>query len=121
MTLEEAVKAFESRFETVQDGPPGCAMENGTEYVTVVSGGVKPNREPIPCHFANEEMAVIMWLAAAVHLTEGKKNLWWRERPVMDHYFLRECDPLGQVTIAKPDGYNPAKPMHNVWSRLVAT
>lgn len=93
--LQEAVKLFEARFTTVtefdKDGTHHPSRnEHGEPYVTVCSGGLKPETAHIPALFARLDDAVNAWLNAAMAYYANVKpvgqphHLYWRKRPELE-------------------------------------
>jgi len=79
MTLDEAVKKFESSFSEVIEGLAGPKAQNGGTYIVVTSCERKNEGFPI-IGFDTQEEAIERWLIS-VSPYEGKKTLYWRIRP----------------------------------------
>lgn len=102
VNLLESIVEFESIFNVISNDighefPPGernadaekCSDKlnwsrapNGDRYVTVTSGGVKPEGEPMDAAFHSEDDAIAAWLFQATLWTNGRTGtLYWRQRP----------------------------------------
>jgi hypothetical protein len=119
MTLEEAIVAFESRFVEVtrvigfpygSDSLDSLARDwsrapTGEHYQTYVTGGCKPQGEPMPGSAFDTDGAVEGWFKylPAITLDAGAR-LCWREMPSIEQ--LRQRGP---------------KPKFYVYSRFAIT
>jgi hypothetical protein len=112
MTLDEAVKKFESGFDVLSSvGYPVSMPEserdwsrapNGEYYVSLTSSGPKEPGEMFSAFFASQDLAVAAWAAeadkfAAEHLGPV---IYWRDRPqLVDIAALKRRDGLGPFTV----------------------
>jgi hypothetical protein len=85
-----AMAYVDSRFETI-DGIPWSRAETGEFYLTVVSGGIKPEGVPHPITCSTPELAIKYWLEAFKEYASDKSGkLYWRERPEVNGWeYLR--------------------------------
>lgn len=88
MQIEAAIKRFERRFTNVVEFDPsqdGAAVApNGERYLTVTQSGPRGELEPsTPCRDAAS--AVEGWYREAMKLARGKRTLYWRRRPMVQH------------------------------------
>lgn len=88
MTLDEAMREVESRFEAVTDYVPGecpTAVNGTNRYVAICSAGPKREGEPTKA-FDDPRTAVIAWrdMMVSEHIRHGSpRRLFWRTRPEM--------------------------------------
>lgn len=123
MTLEEAIKQFEARFERVVEFDPTCENPRvvpNTEapYFVITCGGRKPegdlaewndeSYQPTP------EAAAERWFARAVaeHEKLGGKTLYWRTRPD-----LSDVRRMTEMSLHS-GGRHYGPTLHTVYSRL---
>lgn len=132
MTLEEAIADFESGF-TVHDqvgcdagaeyeGPRDMSRAPTRErYVTLTSGGLKAESDPVPSWFASEQDAVDFWLMEAKHYARDRgAQLYWREKPeVVATTFLN----VNQAAAIQDQRLRNtlSVELHFVWCRLVVS
>lgn len=83
MTLDETVKAFESKFEFVIDGGKAAIAPTGEPFIGIALLGY------------DLEKILEEWLGEANKLSGSSKVLYWRFRPEISTYFIRECDENG--------------------------
>jgi hypothetical protein len=85
VTLDEARRQFESRFEVWHEIGDHSLSPTGEPYVEVCSGGVKGDAERIAAVGTSEAAAIKLWLQAANEYADGKTGtLYWRVVPEID-------------------------------------
>jgi hypothetical protein len=136
MTLDEALVSVADCFDC-QDGPATALGPGGEAYVTIVSGGVKPEGERLPQLYHSPEEAIFAWHeavyayasgrsleltlragaslgGAACRASRSRPFLYWRSRPELE-ISTYETDPVSLRRIAYE------RPVYTVYSRLLIT
>ncbi len=97
MQLNDALRQLEAKFP-----PETCPLEplapTGEPFITIASGGEKPDGEIYPVLCATREVAVQTWYDAVLRHAEGKGKrpiLYWRERPEIIVYHITMADERG--------------------------
>jgi hypothetical protein len=127
--LDDAIAEFEEPL-TVHDavGFAGVAASvdmsrapTGERYVTLTSGGLKPEGQHVPAWFADEADAIEWWLAEAKPYAEKHgKQLYWRERPELvtaSYVMLDQVNAIRNGRLRE----SVAVDLHFVFSRLLVS
>jgi hypothetical protein len=132
MTLDEAVAEFESALTVhdeighsagaAYDGPMDFSRApTGERYVTLTSGGIKPEGWPNPAWFNSKDDAVDFWLMEAKHYArEHGTQLYWREKPELEgqtFVAMNQADSLQSQRLREA----VAVAVWFVWSRLLVS
>lgn len=111
MTLDEARRAFESRFTVWPEIGNYALAPTGEPYVAVCSGGIKPEAELTPAVGLTEESALKLLIAAWNEYADGKSGtLYWRILPEIGSlaYFgegVFAADAVGRTDQERKDFY----------------
>lgn len=110
MTLEEAIRSFESTFAAVEH-----ISQRADDLVEVVCGGVKEEggRTPVLC--IDEPTAVRTWLEAAQRYKASCPGdiLVWRTTPQVDSFTFYH-----ENYAASPEGGLEPIPLYKTYSRM---
>ena len=96
MTLDDAIKQFEARFQSVTSGD----RQLGDKELPVVwSGGVRTWAETSAALYASQETAILEWLRAAEDMLTGLKfpaTLNWALKPELLEFQITIADRQGR-------------------------
>jgi hypothetical protein len=127
MTLDETVAEFEKGFTLGPEGNYRFAA-TGEEYVVVCTGGVKPEGECSPVFCGSPELAVVLWLQAAVAYAKLRMvtavsgfTLYWRIRPELDGAYFLAVDENGRTKLRLSDRKFYTRKLYRVYSRFLVS
>ena len=93
---------------TFGDGPHISTDNNGTKYVTLVAGGIKPEGKAFPIWCTSQNIALNFYNKALLEWLKNRQIIIWRSRPEI---------LISEFKSKKIDG---RASLYQVWSRLSA-
>ena len=100
MTLDEAIRNFESRFEEVI---PTKAVDEDLAQPRICAGGIIDGKELFPALYSSKDQAIMEWLDQATsHAGYSRAKLRWILKPELCEFQITMADKLGRHRIVSP-------------------